>query len=139
MSRQQLNRVTLLARKLLSRRFVPLDFQTRKVRIQFIVEQRRSFNPLRRGLLSRCWCFGLSTASVSEFRLKLFSRTRYREHFVIQELFDPQSDLYVTLSIAALPGLVFLRRKAWKLGFPIAQHVRLNADDLADQIGRAHV
>src|SRR5438094_4430829 len=113
MGRKQLDRVTLSARKLLSRRFVPLDFQTRKIRIQFIVEQRRRFNPLRRGLLSRRWCFVLYTASVSEFRLKLFSRACYREHLVIQELFDPQSNFYVTLSIAALPGLVFLRRKAW--------------------------
>src|SRR6185369_6989324 len=72
------------------------------------------------------------TGPASDLLGELPLRTRDRELLVVEELADPEHDLEILAAINPLTGAILLRREHRELRFPIPQHVRLDANVVAD-------
>ena len=82
--------------------------------------------------MARLRMYDLELAGFAELQLEFLLSSGDSEHLVIEQLFDPQSHLDISSAIASLARSVLLRRQHRELSFPISEHVRLNADEIAN-------
>jgi hypothetical protein len=73
----------------------------------------------------------LELAGAAEFVRELLLGAGDGVLVFVEQLLDAQDHLHVALAVGALAGAVLLRREHRELRFPVAQHVRLDARDLA--------